>query len=84
MLDDLGNRATTIGQRSFASTGQPLPIDLPGGGSARICTKKDTYPDGRVFVGVGIVPQIEINPTVDDYLKGRDKVVEKAVEVLGK
>lgn len=82
MLDGLGNRATTIGQRSFASTGQPMPFPLPGGGNARICTKKDTYPDGRVFVGVGIVPQIEINPTLDDYLKGRDAVVEKAVEVL--
>lgn len=84
MLDGLGNRATTIGQRTFASTGQPMPINLPGGGSARICTKKDTYPDGRVFVGVGIVPQIEINPTVEDYLRGRDVVVEKAIEVLKK
>lgn len=84
MLDGLTNRATTIGQRSFASTGQPMPMDLPGGGSARICTKKDTYPDGRLFVGVGIVPQIEINPTVDDYLKGKDVVMDKAIEVLKK
>jgi C-terminal processing protease CtpA/Prc len=84
MLDDLRDRATTIGQRTFASTGQPMPFNLPGGGSARICTKKDTYPDGRIFVGVGIAPQIEITPTVDDYLKGRDAVVEKAVEVLRK
>lgn len=82
MLDVLEKRATTIGQRSFGSTGQPLPFDLPGGGSARICTKKDTYPDGKIFVGKGIIPAIEINPTVEDYLKNRDAILEKAMVVL--
>lgn len=84
MLDGLKGRATTIGQRSFASTGQPLPLNLPGGGEARICAKKDTYPDGRIFVGVGIKPDIEVNPVLDDYLKNRDVVLEKALEILGK
>jgi carboxyl-terminal processing protease len=82
MLDGLKGRATTIGQRSFASTGQPMSFELPGGGSARICTKKDTYPDGRVFVGVGIKPDIEVNPTVEDYLKNQDKVLERAINLL--
>ncbi len=82
MLDGLGNRAVTLGQRSFASTGQPLPFSLPGGGSARICTKKDTYPDGRIFVGTGIKPQVEVNPTIGDYLGNKDVVVDKAVVLL--
>jgi C-terminal processing protease CtpA/Prc len=82
MLDGLGSRAVTVGQRSFASTGQPLPFPLPGGGSARICTKKDTYPDGRIFVGAGIIPNIEVNPTLNDYLQHKDVVVDKAVSLL--
>ena len=43
-----------IGEPTFGSTGQPMPYDLPDGGSARVCTKKDTYPSGKEFVGFGI------------------------------
>ncbi|QES89090.1 S41 family peptidase [Rhizosphaericola mali] len=70
-----------IGERSYGSTGQPLMLDLPGGG-ARICTKKDTYPDGREFVGVGVIPDIEVKPTVDDFIKGKDPVLERALQYL--
>lgn len=82
MLDGLKGRAITLGQRSFASTGQPLFMDLPGGGSARICTKKDTYPDGRIFVGTGIKPDVEINPTLSDYLHQKDPVLDSAQKIL--
>ncbi len=84
MLDGLGDRAVTVGQRSFASTGQPIPFSLPGGGSARICTKKDTYPDGRIFVGTGIIPNVEVNPTLNDFLQHKDVVLDKAVSILQK
>jgi C-terminal processing protease CtpA/Prc len=73
---------TKIGERSFGSTGQPYLFSLPGGGSARVCTKKDTYPDGREFVGVGIIPDIEVVPTLNDYINNKDVVLEKAVSVL--
>lgn len=73
-----------MGEKSFGSTGQPFLFDLPGGGSARICTKKDAYPDGREFVGYGIKPDVEVKPTLNDYLKKKDPVVDKAVEYLKK
>jgi carboxyl-terminal processing protease len=81
-LDDLKGRATTIGERSYGSTGQPLSFELPGGGSARICTKRDTYPDGREFVGYGVKPDIEVKRTVEDYIKKRDAQMDKAIEVV--
>ncbi|WP_315818881.1 S41 family peptidase [Paraflavitalea speifideaquila] len=68
-LDDLKGRATVIGERTYGSTGQPLMFDLPGGGSARVCTKRDTYSDGREFVGYGVKPDIEVKRTVEDYVK---------------
>jgi carboxyl-terminal processing protease len=82
MLDGLKGRAITIGEPSFASTGQPLFFSLPGGGSARICTKRDTYPDGRIFVGKGIQPDIKVAQTIADYINNKDVVLEKALEVL--
>jgi len=73
-----------IGENTFGSTGQPFVFNLPGGGSARICTKKDTYPDGREFVGHGIKPDIEIKRTLNDYLQQKDPVLDKAIEYLHK
>jgi len=75
---------TKIGENSFGSTGQPYGFYLPGGGSARICTKKDTYPNGKEFVGYGIKPDIEIKPSLTDYLNKKDPVLEKAIEYLKK
>ena len=71
-----------IGENTFGSTGQPYQFDLVGGATARICTKKDLYPDGREFVGYGIKPDIEVKQTVNDYLLKKDPVLTKAIENL--
>jgi len=75
-------RAIVVGGKTMGTTGQPIPVALPGGGSARICAKKCLYPDGRPFVGVGIVPDVEVHPSQKDVATGRDAVLEKALEVL--
>ncbi|MBC5775559.1 peptidase S41 [Pontibacter sp. KCTC 32443] len=73
---------TKIGENSFGSTGQPFMFELPGGGMARICTKKDTYPDGREFVGYGVKPDIEVKMTLQDYIQKKDPVLERALKHL--
>ncbi len=81
---DKQSHMTKIGENTFGSTGQPYMFDLPGGGSARVCTKKDTYPDGREFVGYGIKPDIEVKRTLDDYQRGKDRVLERSIDYLKK
>jgi C-terminal processing protease CtpA/Prc len=81
------HRATLVGQRTAGSTGQPLIIMLPGGGGAAICTKWDSYPDGREFVGVGIDPDVEVYPTQAEvaaglWSGGKDPVLERGAAVL--
>lgn len=73
-----------IGEKSYGSTGQPYLFNLSGGIYARVCTKKDTYPDGREFVGVGIKPDIEVIPTLNDYINQKDPVLTKALEIINK
>lgn len=80
-LDDLGF-GMLIGQATYGSTGQPLMIDLPRGASARICTKKDTYPDGREFVGFGIQPDVVVQKTVEDYISNKDKELDMALKLI--
>ncbi len=73
---------TKIGEPTFGSTGLAMFFDLPGGGLFRVCTKKDTYPDGREFVGYGIQPDILVEPSYQDFMEGRDPTLDKAVEYL--
>ncbi|GGC71766.1 S41 family peptidase [Undibacterium terreum] len=79
---DVMQRGTIVGEATGGSTGQPLIIQLPGGGSARICTKRDTYPDGKAFVGVGIQPNIQAGPTIADLRAGKDTVLQTALDLL--
>ena len=76
------HRGKTIGEPTGGSTGQPLMFKLPGGGAARVCTKHDSFADGREFVGVGIQPDIPAHSTRSDIVAGRDSVLETAIRSL--
>jgi carboxyl-terminal processing protease len=75
-------RGPIIGEPSAGSTGTSLFIQLPGGGNARVCTKRDTFPDGREWVGKGIFPDIPVQPSLVDVKAGKDSVLEKALDYL--
>jgi carboxyl-terminal processing protease len=75
-------RGKIIGEPSGGSTGQPLSFALPGGGTARVCTKKDMFPDGAEWVGKGIEPDILVRATVADVQAGRDPVLNRALAYL--
>ncbi len=80
-FDAIG-RGAIVGEPTGGSTGQPVKFALPGGGSARVCTKSDTYPDGRAFVGVGVQPHKLVRPLLVDLRRGRDTVLEAALQTL--
>jgi carboxyl-terminal processing protease len=75
-------RGLLIGEPSGGSTGQPVYFRLPGGGSARVCTKRVMFPDGREWVGKGICPDILVHPSLADIKAGKDIVLDKALEHL--
>jgi len=80
---DMAGRGALIGAATGGSTGQPLSFPLPGGGSARVCTKRDRYADGREFVGVGVQPDIEVEPTLASIRSGKDPILERALAWIG-
>lgn len=79
---DLMDRGPIVGEPTGGSTGQPLFFRLPGGGSARVTSKRDAYPDGRDFVGTGVLPDVVAAAGVDDVRAGRDAVLEAALDAL--
>jgi len=81
---DYMKRGKLVGLPTGGSTGQPVPFILPGGGSARVCGKHDTYPDGKEFVGIGIMPDVTVKKTIKDLWNGTDATKDKALELLNK
>ena len=79
---DYMKRGKLVGLPTGGSTGQPVPFALPGGGSARVCGKRDTYPDGKEFVGIGIMPDIKAQKTIKDLFDGTDAAKNKALKLL--
>lgn len=75
-------RGPLIGEPTGGSTGQPLVFALPGGIMARVCTKRDTYPDGTEWNGKGIQPTVLVRSTVADVQAGRDPVLAAALQYL--
>ncbi|OYU28986.1 MAG: hypothetical protein CFE41_03095 [Burkholderiales bacterium PBB2] len=75
-------RGPVVGEATGGSTGQPLFFKLPGGGSARVCSKRDRLPDGTEFVGKGLQPDLLARPTLTGWRAGRDEVLEAALARL--
>ncbi len=83
---EVPDRPKLIGEETGGSTGSPLVLPgFPGGGFARICTRRICYPISETrFVNSGVKPDIEVRQTIEDYLKGKDVVLERAVKELNK
>lgn len=75
-------RGILVGEPTGGSTGQPLAFSLPGGIMARVCTKRDAYPDGTEWNGIGILPTVPVRPTVAALQAGRDLGLEAALRAL--
>lgn len=77
-------RGQIIGTPTGGSTGNPIRIDLGGGIACCICTKHELDAEGNEFIGIGIQPDIIVNEDENIFLKGTDRVITKALEILTK
>jgi len=78
-----GNRGPVLGEPSFGSTGQPYFVRFPEFGmSFRVSTKREYFPDGRQFEGVGVTPDVSIPLTRNELRQGTDIQLELAAEML--
>jgi C-terminal processing protease CtpA/Prc len=72
--------AIVIGSTTAAADGNASLFWLPGGISTLFTGIGVYYPDGAETQRIGIVPDIEIKPTIEGIRAGRDEVLEKAIE----
>jgi C-terminal processing protease CtpA/Prc len=74
--------ATVLGSTTAGADGNVSAIVLPGNVTTRITGIGVYYPDGRETQRVGIVPDVEVKPTIKGIAEGRDEVLEKAVQLI--
>lgn len=80
VLQAASKNVTIIGSQTAGADGDVTGIKLPGGIYTYFSGHGIHYPDGRPTQGIGIVPNIEIKPTIAGIKAGRDEVLERAIE----
>ena len=73
---------TVIGSTTAGADGNYSRIILPGGLATGISGIGVFYPDGSPTQRIGIVPDIDIKPSVEGIRNGKDELLEKAIEVI--
>ena len=75
---------TLLGTPSSGGSGRSRSWDLPGSGlSVRLSTMMSYQPDGRLFDGVGVPPDVRVGRALTYHLiGGHDAQLEAAIELL--
>jgi hypothetical protein len=74
--------ATVIGSTTAGADGNVSQFSLPGGISTMISGIGVYYPDGRETQRVGIIPDVEVKPTIKGITEGKDELLEKAIDII--
>ena len=76
--------AIVVVSQTAAADGNVSPFALPGGLRSMISGIGVFYPDKRPTQRIGIVPNVEVKPTIAGIREGRDEVPEEALrKILG-
>ncbi|WP_339702021.1 S41 family peptidase [uncultured Marixanthomonas sp.] len=77
-----GDNTTIIGSTTAGADGNVSAILLPGGLRTMISGIGINYPNGDETQRIGIIPDIEIKPTIEGIRAGKDELLEKAIETI--
>ena len=77
-------KAIVIGSTTAGADGNISLFYLPGGIKTAISGTGIYYPDGTETQRIGIVPDIEVKPTVLGVKNKKDELLEKASELIEK
>jgi len=75
-------RARVVGSTTAAADGNYSRIVLPGNIRTGISGIGVYYPDGTETQRIGIIPDVELRPTIEGIRNGKDELLEKAIELI--
>lgn len=71
--------AIVVGSTTAGADGNVSQVPLPGGIISMISGIGVFYPDGTPTQRIGIIPDLEVRPTIEGIRDGRDEVLESGV-----
>jgi C-terminal processing protease CtpA/Prc len=76
------NGTVFIGSPTTGANGDVTGFMVPGGIRIPFSGHDVRWPDGKQLQRVGLVPDIEVHPTIEGIRAGRDEILERAVTYL--
>lgn len=76
--------AKLVGAHTVGVISHPRYFDLPNGYSYGLSTWAFFNPDGTGIIETGIIPDVDIEYTIDDLINHKDSQLDKAIEVITK
>ena len=74
--------AVVLGSTTSGADGNVSQINLPGGINTLISGIGVYYPNGGETQRVGIIPDVEVSPSINGILSNRDDLLNKAIEII--
>jgi C-terminal processing protease CtpA/Prc len=74
--------AIVLGSTTAGADGNISRFSLPGGINTVISGIGVYYPDGKETQRIGIVPNVEVKPTIKGIKSGKDELLIKAIEMI--
>lgn len=73
--------AIIVGQPTAGTNGNAIKLSLPGGIGLSWTGMEMVKLDGSQLHGIGILPDIYANKTINGIMQGRDDILERAIEL---
>lgn len=77
-----GDNTTIVGSTTAGADGNIFTIYLPGGIQTAISGIGVYYSDGTPTQRIGIIPDVEVKPTIQGIREGKDELLDKAIELI--
>jgi C-terminal processing protease CtpA/Prc len=78
------NGTKFIGSPTAGANGMVTNLVVPGGITIRFTGIGIAHADGTQLQRVGLLPDVKVEPTIHGIQAGKDEVLEKAIEYIGK
>lgn len=76
------NSTIWIGSATTGANGDITSFNIPGGGYIIFTGQAVTHINGKQLQRVGLIPDLEVHPTIQGIREGRDEILEAAMAYL--
>ncbi|SMP26536.1 C-terminal processing protease CtpA/Prc, contains a PDZ domain [Muriicola jejuensis] len=82
MCLQIGDNVTTIGRQTSGANGNVIRFKMVGGLQTQMTGIGIFYPNGQEAQRNGVKIDIEVNPSPEAIIDGRDEILERAIEYI--